>query len=220
MIIRSETPDFTTAILDLDGTLLDSTWLWHDIDVKFLAKRGIPAPRDYMENIKTLNYEIGAAYTKKRFGLALGERAIIDEWHAMALEAYRNSIRLKPYAAQFLQFLAERGVSIVAATASDESLYLPCLARCGILSYFSSITQTREVNRDKGAPDVYLRAARKAGARPDECIVVEDTLRSIQGAKAGGFFTVGVADPGSADLEGVIRETADLFVQNLGELIV
>jgi HAD superfamily hydrolase (TIGR01509 family) len=220
MTIGRKTPDFTTAILDLDGTLLDSTGLWHDIDVQFLARRGIPAPDDYMENIKTLNYEIGAAYTKKRFGLRESAEAIIAEWHAMALAEYRENIGLKPYAAQFLRYLAGHGIRIAAATASDESLFLPCLERCGILPYFSSFTQTREVNRDKGAPDVYIRAAEKEAAFPDACIVVEDTLKSILGARAGGFFTVGVADPGSSDQEEKIRETADLFVQNLGELIV
>ncbi|MCH3986970.1 MAG: HAD family phosphatase [Lachnospiraceae bacterium] len=212
-------PDFLAAILDLDGTLLDSTRLWHDIDVQFLKKRGIPAPPDYMENIKTLNYEIGAAYTKKRFHLRESEADIIAEWHAMALKQYRDEIGLKPHAAEFLAYLKKHGVTICAATASDESLFLPALKRCGILPYFSNFTQTREVNRDKGAPDVYIRAAFKNHVSVGECIVVEDTLKSIQGARAGGFFTVGVADAGSADQEDEIRKTADLFVQNLGELI-
>ena len=29
-----------SVIFDLDGTLVDSMWLWHDIDVEFLEKRG------------------------------------------------------------------------------------------------------------------------------------------------------------------------------------
>ena len=38
--------DFNGAIFDLDGTLLDSMSVWADIDIHFLAKRGIDAPPD------------------------------------------------------------------------------------------------------------------------------------------------------------------------------
>lgn len=213
-------PAYKAAILDLDGTLLDSTGLWHDIDVEFLGRRGIPAPPDYMENIKTLNYENGAVYTKKRFCLSESTDDIIAEWHAMALDAYSRTIQLKPFAAEYLQWLRSRGIIICAATASDESLFVPCLRRLRVMDYFANITQTCEVKRDKGAPDVYIRAAEKNNVSVKDCIVIEDTLKSIEGAKAGGFFTVGAADPLSADLEEKIRQTADLFIDNLGELIV
>ena len=39
------------AIFDLDGTLLDSMGIWHQIDVDFLAKRGFEVPEDYQRVI-------------------------------------------------------------------------------------------------------------------------------------------------------------------------
>ena len=38
------------AIFDLDGTLLDSMWVWDDIDVAFLKKRGLEVPPDYQRS--------------------------------------------------------------------------------------------------------------------------------------------------------------------------
>ena len=35
------------VIFDLDGTLLDSTWVWSQIDTDFLKKRGFEVPKDY-----------------------------------------------------------------------------------------------------------------------------------------------------------------------------
>ena len=42
------------VIFDLDGTILDSSWVWEKIDKEFLGGRGIPVPDDYVENIAHL----------------------------------------------------------------------------------------------------------------------------------------------------------------------
>ena len=41
------------AIFDLDGTLLDSMGVWDQVDVDFLAKRGIEVPDDAIESLRT-----------------------------------------------------------------------------------------------------------------------------------------------------------------------
>ena len=37
------------AIFDLDGTLLDSTWVWKQVDVEFLGRYGHDVPEDYSD---------------------------------------------------------------------------------------------------------------------------------------------------------------------------
>ena len=49
------------AIFDLDGTLLDSMWVWDDIDVAFLKKRGLEVPPDYQEATVRLSGNAGRA---------------------------------------------------------------------------------------------------------------------------------------------------------------
>ena len=56
------------VFLDLDGTLLDSMGVWSDIDRRFLAKRGLDIPPDYLEAIVPLSYRDTALYTTRRFG--------------------------------------------------------------------------------------------------------------------------------------------------------
>ena len=51
------------AIFDLDGTLLESMGIWAQIDQRFLAKRGISLPDDYVEKVTPMNYRDAAAYT-------------------------------------------------------------------------------------------------------------------------------------------------------------
>ena len=34
------------VIFDLDGSLVDSMWIWKDIDIEYLAKRGYDLPEE------------------------------------------------------------------------------------------------------------------------------------------------------------------------------
>ena len=61
--------NYRCAIFDLDGTLLDSTWVWEKIDIDFLAKRGIAVPGDYMQEIRNHNFITGSKYVIERFHL-------------------------------------------------------------------------------------------------------------------------------------------------------
>ena len=101
---------FQGAIFDLDGTLLDSMWIWEQIDIEFLGRRGLPVPDDYLEKITPMHFYQAAEYTIGRFGLSETPDDLIAEWSDMALDAYRNRIGLKPYAKEYLLFLKEKGV--------------------------------------------------------------------------------------------------------------
>ena len=75
--------------------------------------------------------------------------------------------------------------------------------------------------REKPAPDVFLHAAREAGAKPADCFVIEDSVHGVHGARAAGMRVIGFtggshAYPGLADrlsdagAETVISRLADL----------
>ena len=56
------------AIFDLDGTLLDSMGIWGEIDRRFLERRGIELPEDYIDAMKFMEFNRAAEYTIRRFG--------------------------------------------------------------------------------------------------------------------------------------------------------
>lgn len=210
---------FTCAIFDLDGTLLDSTGIWEKIDIDFLGKRGILVPEDFMDAIKTHNFQTGSVYVAERFGLAESPEQIAQEWFEMAVKAYAYEIQLKKDADVFLKKLKQMGIKLAVATSSHRSLYEPCLKRNGVYGLFDSFTQTDEVCRGKGHPDVYELAARRSGAAVSECMVFEDILRGAQGAVSGGFFTVGVYDEASAKDAVQMRCICDAYIEDYRELL-
>lgn len=206
-------------IFDLDGTILDSMHIWEEIDKKFLGKRGLEVPEDYLRSIAPLGFERAAVYTIERFGFLETPEQIIAEWYQMATDAYANQVQLKPSAEEYLRYLKKRGIKIGIATSCEPQMFLPALKRNGILDLFESYTTVREVPRGKEFPDIYERQAEKMGLLPEECAVFEDILKAVQGANAGGFYTVGVYDAHSKDEWEEIQRHADSFIYSYKELI-
>lgn len=182
------------VIFDLDGTLLDSTWVWSQVDVDFLGKYGYAVPEDYSQSIISMGFADVAVYTIERFGLDATKEEVMAEWDAMAREAYAHQVKLKSGAVELLQWLKEAGIPAGIATSNSASLFEPCLRNNQVRDLFHSFTETGDVDRGKEFPDVYIKAAEKLGASPEKCVVFEDIIPALRGARKGGFITVGVRE--------------------------
>lgn len=207
------------AVFDLDGTLFDSMWLWKQIDYDYLSKRGIQVPSDYMKCINHLSVMDTALYSIDRFNLKDSPEDLINEWLDMAKEAYCNKIMLKPYVVEFLDALKKENISMSVATSLSLELAIPALERNGILKYFDSVVNSEQVKRGKGFPDIYLKAVSHTNYKPQDCVVFEDILKGVTGAKAGEFFVVGVFDEESAHDHNDIKKIADMFINSFEELL-
>jgi HAD superfamily hydrolase (TIGR01509 family) len=207
------------AIFDMDGTLVDSMWVWSKIDMEFLYKRGITLPNDLKNNIEHLSFTDTAKYFKERFKLEESIEDIMKEWNDMAFEQYSKNIKLKAGADCFLSALKTAGIKIALATSNSNLLLEASLKNNGVFQYFDVITTTDEVKRGKNFPDIYLLTAKKLGVTSKECIVFEDILPAVMGAKAAGMKVVGVSDDYSEHQRLDIINTADYFINGYKEII-
>lgn len=206
--------DFKGHIFDLDGTLTRSNHVWSKIDEEFLGKRGIKVPEDYFKQVSAMNFEQAAVYTNDRFSLGENIQDIMKEWFDMAVYEYTNVIELCGNAGEYVRKLKEQGRKIALATASTEELYKPVLKRNGILECFDCFVSTEQVKRGKGFPDVYELAAEKLGLDAQDCVVYEDIVEGIKGAKAGGFFAVACLNDHYSHDWDEMREIADEIVED------
>nr|HML46766.1 HAD family phosphatase [Clostridia bacterium] len=163
-----------------------------------LGKRGIPVTDEYVKAVTSMGFQEAAEYTVRRYGLAQTVEEIIDEWKRMCRKAYGHSVLLKPYAKETLLRLRRSGIKLGVATALSPDLFVPALERNGVHAWFDAFASLQEVQRGKGFPDIYLLAAQRLDAEPSRCMVFEDILAGILGAKSGGFQTCGVYDESSA----------------------
>lgn len=105
----------------------------------------------------------GGIYRGAFWGCLESVDALIEEWDALAIEAYQTRVRLKPGAREYLFQLKRQGVRLAVATASREAYFVPALKNNGIYDCFEAFTSLAEVERGKGYPDIYWRAAEKIG---------------------------------------------------------
>ena len=207
------------AVFDLDGTLLDSSWVWEKVDEKFLGDRGFQVPDDYVDEISPLGAERVAVYTIERFGLNEDKDDIVREWIEMAKKEYATEVVCKPYAKEFLEELQKLNIKMAVATSSDRELFMKTLEREGILKYFQKIVTVDEVERGKGYPDIYEEVARRIKVNPHKCLVFEDILAGVTGASLGEFNVVAVFDEKSKHNWEKIKSISKYSINDYKELL-
>jgi HAD superfamily hydrolase (TIGR01509 family) len=204
--------EFDAVIFDLDGTLIDSMWVWRKIDVDFLTKRGLDAPPDYFMAVSSLGFRETANYTIERFALNESADDMMREWSDMALFEYENNVYLKPYVREYLELLKASGVKLGIATSSPGELCYPALENNAIRDFFDVICPADGSARGKEFPDIFIHSAEKLSVRPASCLVFDDILQAIRSAKLAGMLAWGVYDDSSKDLWEEIKKTADGFL--------
>ena len=190
--------DKKAVIFDLDGTLIDSMWLWKEIDVEFLARFGYEYPPNLPDLLGGKSFYETAVFFQEYFHLPLSLEEIMDEWNRMAEYKYTHEIELKPGVRSFIQLLKENNIPTGIATSNSRELVEGLLISQNAMAYFDIIVTSGEVKKGKPAPDVYLRAAELLGVSPDSCLVFEDVLEGIQAGKNAGMTVCAVDDEYSA----------------------
>lgn len=207
------------VIFDLDGTLVDSMGMWHEIDVAFLGERGIPLPPTLQKDIEGMGFSEVAAYFRKTFSLPMSVEEIEEVWRRMSYQKYRYELALKPGADAFVGWLKREGYRLGIATSNSKELAKAALIRHGMDEVFQAVVTSDEVKAGKPSPEVYLTAAERLAADPSDCLVFEDLPAGILAGKRAGMTVFAVADDFSERAEEEKRRIADGFIRDFRELL-
>ncbi len=207
------------VIFDMDGTLLDSMWMWREIDIAYLGRFGIALPPNLQREIEGKSYTETAVYFKERFGLAQSVEEIKRSWYEMTVEKYQNEVGYKPGAEAFLKELKRRRIPAAIATSNSIDLVNAAADSLHLRAYIDIVCTGCSVPKGKPAPDVYLKAAQELGARPQECLVFEDVPMGILAGKNAGMTVCAVEDAFSRNQEAAIRSLADYYIRDYRQVL-
>lgn len=210
--------EIDAVLFDLDGSLVDSMWLWRDIDIEYLGRFGIPLPEGLQADIEGMSFSETAVYFKERFELPGTVEEIKKEWNQMAWDKYTHQVPLKPGAAEFIKNCQKCNIRLGIASSNSRELIENVLKVHGVFDFFDAIVTGCDVEKGKPAPDVYLEAARQCSVRPERCLVFEDIVAGILAGKAAGMKVCAVEDEYSVYQEKEKRELADYYIKDYVEI--
>lgn len=212
----------TRAVLwDMDGTLIDSEefhWIsWRET----LAKEGITITREQFlasfgqRNDSIIPRWLGAAATPER----------IEKIGNAKEELYRHLVRTKgisplPGVAHWVQLLQEQGWLQAIASAAPRANIEAILGALSATHLFQAVVSAEDVHRGKPDPEVYLTAASRVDAAPERCIVVEDAVAGIEGARRAGMRSIGVSRNGHPLSADVVVRSLDLLDSDAFDLLL
>lgn len=207
------------VLFDLDGTLVDSMWMWKDIDIEYLGCRHLTLPEDLQRAIEGKSLTETAIYFKERFALPDSLEEIKKEWMDMAREKYRSQVPLKPGAREFLEELKRQGIRTGIASSNGMEMIQTVLKARQVESMFDSIHTCCEVKRGKPSPDIYQLVASDLGISEKECLVMEDIPMGILAGRRAGMRTCAVEDPASRDQREEKRRLADFYIRDYYDIL-
>ena len=182
------------CIFDLDGTLVDSMWMWPEIDKEYLGRFGIEYDDNLKNEIDGISFHETAVYFKNKFGISDSIEKICKDWEDMAYDKYKNEVKEKRGCQKFLEQLKSKGIKMGIATSNKRSMVDVVLESLGMKNFFEVITTSDEVKKGKPAPDVYLTTAKLLNVEPKHCLVFEDVVAGIIAGKSAGMKVCAVED--------------------------
>jgi HAD superfamily hydrolase (TIGR01509 family) len=213
-------PQPDLVIFDCDGVLVDSEIIGARVDSGVLTAAGYPIEaEDYAERFAGLTFKDVLLRVEAESQIPFQAR-LIDEAERLLDERLRAEVRALDGAHEAVASV--QGKRCICSNSKLHRLEF-MLEKVRLKAFFQNHIYSARDNGDirhKPAPDIFLFAAKKEGARPEATFVVEDSVHGVTGAVAAGMRVIGFTGashsyPGHADqlteagAETVIRRWAD-----------
>lgn len=173
------------VIFDCDGVLIDSEVISARMLIAELKGYGVDMDMAFVSrHFLGRSYPVVLKEVRERWGVALPERFEAD-YRARLLAAFEQDLKPMPGVAGVIGAL---GLPYCLATSSSPERLRRSLDITGLAPLFDGVCFTAsEVARGKPAPDLFLHAAARMGAKPARCLVIEDSLNGVRAGLAAGM---------------------------------
>ena len=208
-----------SAIFDMDGTVLDSMREWDNLSANHLRSLGVEPPDDLTDIIKEMSLDDSLKYLMGRFKLWKTKEEFLVQMREQIHIMYRDRVKLKPYAVEYLQKLKRDGIPFGIATATPKKYAEEALTRLGVYDMFDFVICEDDVGSDKHSPDIYFEAARRLGTEPAETAVFEDAPYAARTAKKAGFIVYVIEDKSFVNRKDELLKLADTYITGFRELL-
>ncbi len=200
------------VIFDKDGTLIDTEPFFYKSWYTVGEKWGLSGMREnYYPNIAGKSVLISIKFLSETFGDELDSEGFMAERMDMVKTMLSGDISFKSGCIELLDYLREHGIKAAIATSTVKDIAEPNIERLGLSERVDAAVFGDDVKFGKPHPDIFLEAARRIGAVPEETIVVGDSSFDMIGGYRAGMRPVMVIDhnPPSEEAEPLCYKVFD-----------
>lgn len=186
------------AIFDMDGTLVDSLFLWDvlwsNFGEKYLNDKSFTPSVEDDKKVRTLTLKDAMLLIHNNYKLGESGEELLAFANALMMDFYANRVELKDGVREFLENCKNNGVKMCVASATAPELINVAMKHCDIEKYFSKVFSCGAIGKGKECPDIFLLAKDYLGTSIEDTWVFEDSLVAIETATSIGMKTVGIYD--------------------------
>jgi HAD superfamily hydrolase (TIGR01509 family) len=204
------------VFFDLDGVLVDSDHIWHEVREGLARERGGRWTEQSEPDMMGMSSTEWSRYLHDVVGLPEAPEELNAEVVRRMLARYEEELPLIDGASEAVRRLAGR-FRLAVASSSNRELIDGVLHAVDLASYFEVTVSSEEVAHGKPSPDVYLEAARRLGLAPSQCTAIEDSANGVRAAHAAGMRVIAIPNrryPPAADAVAL----ADVVLDSLADL--
>jgi HAD superfamily hydrolase (TIGR01509 family) len=175
----------------MDGLLIDSEPLWFEAETEVMARLGGAWTEADQRQLLGSSLDNAIRYFLERAAVPATPEQVA-EWliGGMVTRVRDRGIAVMPGGTALVAEVAAAGVPYALVTSSQRRFVDAVLSRTGLR--FPLVICGNDVSRGKPHPEPYLLAARRLGADPGRCLVLEDSVTGVSAAEAAGCFVVAV----------------------------
>jgi HAD superfamily hydrolase (TIGR01509 family) len=200
----------------MDGVIVDNM-AHHTKAWKIFLKRHAPGLKigDVTPHFGKNNTDLMSLVFGRRLSPAEVERWG-EEKEALYREIYAEDMAPLPGLVLLLKRLRKKQVRTVIATSAPRINVDFILDGLNLRAWFDAVVDASEIEKGKPDPEIYLKAAEKAGCLPENCLVFEDSIAGIQAGISAGMKVIGVA----TTLPAQKLKGTDLVIKDFSETTV
>lgn len=207
--------DFNAAIFDMDGTLIDSLFLWEvfwrEAGIRYLGDPSFRPNEEDDKAVRTITLRNAMYLIHEHYDLAESGEELFAYINGIITDFYANRVQMKDGALEWLEYCKANGIRMCIASATAYELIELAMQHCGITGFFEKIFSCSVIGKGKEEPDIYLAAQDYFALDADKICVFEDSLVAIETAKSIGMHTVAVYDRFNYGQDRM-RELADAYI--------
>ncbi|HWW09410.1 MAG TPA: hexitol phosphatase HxpB [Candidatus Acidoferrales bacterium] len=181
------------CVFDMDGVLIDTEPVWRRVERDVFRRVGIELTDAQLRETWGMRIEeVVDFWYRTRPWDGIRPRAVQREIVRAMVDHVRNEGVPLPGALEAVSTARDAGLKVGIASSSSHELIEAVIRRLDMAHLVDAVCTADDEKLGKPDPAVYMSAARLLGAKPGECIAVEDSPAGVRSAKAAGMVCIAV----------------------------